>query len=172
VDGRQGEDEVGVDGIAQGRVDSLRRASGRVDCGLLAYLMQVYAALLRRNTVALDVDAWSGQTGDAEETHHFYPVLCYFRFTDARYSMARTALITLETTALIRTALDARHFGWVRGSAALEQLEESARLLLATLAEATHVPADRVERSATAAMGAPLHLRPAAIAARGPESDG
>jgi len=112
--------------------------------------MQVYAALLRRNTVTLDVDAWSGQTGDAEETHYFYPVLCYFRFTDARYSMARTALITLETAALIRTALDARHFGWVRGSAALEQLEESARLLLATLAEATHVPADRVERSATA----------------------
>ena len=147
---------------------------------VLTYLMQVYTALLRRNTVALDVDTWSGQTGDAvellarlfpegqtsagynvmvqwasaitglKEIHHFYPVLCYFRFTDARYSMARTALITLETTALIRTALGARQFGWVRNSAALEQLEGSARLLLGTLAEESHVPVDRVQRGAAA----------------------
>jgi hypothetical protein len=82
--------------------------------------------------------------------HHFYPVLCYFRFTDARYSMARTALITLEAAALIRTALDARQFGWVRHSAALEQLEGSARLLLGTLAEESHVRVDRVQRSAAA----------------------
>jgi hypothetical protein len=34
---------------------------------VLTYLMQVYTALLRRNTVALDIDAWSGQTGDAVE---------------------------------------------------------------------------------------------------------
>jgi hypothetical protein len=143
---------------------------------VLTYLMQVYAALLRRNTVALDIDTWSGQTGDAvelltrlfpegqtsagynvmvqwasamtsvKETHHFYPVLCYFRFTDARYSMARTALVTLEAAALIRTALEARHFGWVRRSAALEQLEASARLLFDTLAEESHVPV-AVERS-------------------------
>ena len=38
-------------------------------CGgsVLTYLMQVYTALLRRNTVALCVDTWSGQTGDAVE---------------------------------------------------------------------------------------------------------
>ena len=147
---------------------------------VLTYLMQVYSALLRRNTVALDIDTWSGQTGDAvelltrlfpegqtsagynvmvqwasamtsvKETHHFYPVLCFFRFTDARYSMARAALITLEAAALIRTALDARQFGWVRRSAALDQLEASARLLLATLGQASHVRADGVERSAAA----------------------
>jgi hypothetical protein len=151
---------------------------------VLTYLMQVYTALLRRNTVALEVDTWSGQTGDAvelltrlfpegqtsagynvmvqwasamtsvKETHHFYPVLYYFRFTDARYSMARTALITLEATALIRTALDARHFGWVRGSAALEQLERSARLLLATLAEEGHMATADAEKS-----GAPLRWK-------------
>jgi hypothetical protein len=77
-------------------------------------------------------------------------VLCYFRFTDARYSMARTALITLETTALIRTALDARHFGWVRRSAALEQLQESARMLVEALDEATHVPPYGAQRSGAA----------------------
>ena len=138
---------------------------------VLAYLMQVYSALLRRNTVSLDIDAWSSQTGDAvdlltrlfpegqtsagynvmvqwasamtgvKETHHFYPVLCYFRFTDARYSMARAAFVTLEATALIRTALDARQFGWVRRSAALEQLERSARMLLETLARESRVGA-------------------------------
>ena len=147
---------------------------------VLTYLMQVYTALLRRNTVALEIDTWSGQSGDAvellarlfpdrqtsagynvmvqwasaitnvKETHHFYPVLCYFRFTDARYSMARTALVTLDSAALIRTALDAREFGWLRRSAALEQLEGSARLLLETLAEATHEPPDGAQRSEAA----------------------
>jgi hypothetical protein len=77
-----------------------------------------------------------------KELHHFCLVLCYFRFTDPRYSMARTALLTLEATTLVRTALDARQFGWVRGSAALQQLEASARLLLGTLAEESHVPVD------------------------------
>ena len=147
---------------------------------VLTYLMQVYTALLRRDTVALDVDTWSGQTGDAvelltrlfpdgetsagytvmvqwasamtsvKETHHFYPVLCYFRFTDVRYSMARTASITLDAAALIRTALDAHHFGWVRGSAALEQLEGSARMLLEALAQETHVPLGAGQRSGAA----------------------
>lgn len=147
---------------------------------VLMYLMQVYTALLRRNSVALHVDTWSGETGDAvellarlfpdnqtsagynviaqwassmagvKEIHHFYPVLCYFRFTDARYSMARTALITLEAAALIRTALDASQYGWVRRSAALEQLERSAAMLLATLEEESHLRAGDAEGSTAA----------------------
>jgi hypothetical protein len=142
---------------------------------VLTYLMQVYSALLRRNTVALDIDTWSGQTGDAvelltrlfpegqtsagynvmvqwasaltnvKETHHFYPVLCYFRFTEARYSMARAAFVTLDSAALIRTALDARQFGWVRRSAAVEQLEGSARMLLETLARESGRPTGHVD---------------------------
>ena len=63
---------------------------------------------------------------------------------------ARAALMTLDAVALIRTALDARQFGWIRGSAALDQLEGSARLLLATLAEASHVPADGGQRHGAA----------------------
>jgi hypothetical protein len=150
---------------------------------VLTYLMQVYTALLRRNTVALDVDTWSGQTGDAvellarlfpdgqtsagynvmvqwasamtnvKETHHFYPVLCYFRFTDPRYSMARAAFVTLDSAALIRTALDARQFGWVHRSAALEQLEGSARMLLDTLGRESGVPTDSVDGSEAADAG-------------------
>lgn len=153
-----------------------RRRRGTAATSLvLTYLMQVYTALLRRNTVALDIDTWSGQTGDAvklltrlfpegetsagynvlvqwasamtnvKETHHFYPVLCYFRFTDAHYSMARTAFITLDSAALIRTALDARQFGWIRRSAALAQLERSARMLLNTLARETGVATGSVD---------------------------
>jgi hypothetical protein len=144
---------------------------------VVTYLMQVYTALLRRNTVALYVDSWSGETGDAvellarlfpdnqtsagynvmvqwatsmaavKETHHFYPVLCYFRFTDPRYSMARTALVTLEAAALVRTALGKDKFEWVRRSAALEQLERSTRMLLKTLAEESHVTAADVDTS-------------------------
>jgi hypothetical protein len=167
---------------------------------VLTYLMQVYTALLRRNTVALCVDIWSAQTGDAvellarlfpdgqtsagynvmaewasgmtsvKEMHHFYPVLCFFRFRDARYSMARTAFVTLEAAALIRTALDARQFGWVRRSAALEQLERSSRLLLETLVRETRVHAAVVDRGAEAVRwprrfaSAVVRLRQAGIA--------
>ena len=46
-----------------------------------------------------------------------------------------------QAVALIRTALDPRPFGWIRRSAALAQLDESARMLLATLAEENHMPA-------------------------------
>ena len=79
----------------------------------LTYLMQVYSALRKRNTLGLMVHAQSGATGDAaeliarwgprgrydggynnlsalaaqvaaiKETHHFYPVLFYFRFQEA-----------------------------------------------------------------------------------------
>ena len=47
--------------------------------------------------------------------------------------MARTALVTLDSAALIRTAP--------------EQLEGSARMLLDTLAGEAHVPADGAQRS-------------------------
>ena len=30
---------------------------------------------------------WPSAMTSVKEMHHFYPVLCYFRFTDAHYSM-------------------------------------------------------------------------------------
>ena len=68
---------------------------------------------------------WAAAMISVKETHHFYPVLCYFRFTDARYSMARTAVITLEAAALIRTALDPGHFRvgtWFRRARAARRI--------------------------------------------------
>jgi hypothetical protein len=130
--------------------------------------LQVYTALLRRNAAAVKVDTWSGQSGDAaqllarmfpraqtsggynnlsefaadmasvKETHHFYPVLYYFRFRESRYSMSRTELVAMDAAALLTTALDDEQFGWIKTSAALAQLEDSALMLLQTLSEVSH----------------------------------
>jgi hypothetical protein len=54
--------------------------------------------------------------------------------------------------ALVRTELDARQFGLVRGFAALEQLEGSACLLLDTLAEEAMYPWWRGEERRSGAM--------------------
>jgi len=129
----------------------------------LTYLMQVYTALRGRNTVGLMVQAQSGDTGDAaeliarwgpqgrfdggynnlstlarevtavKETHHFYPVLFYFRFQETYYAASRMLLVSLDAATLIRTALDPRELGWLQESAALAELEHSSTLLLRTL---------------------------------------
>lgn len=129
----------------------------------LTYLMQVYTALRGRNTVGLAVQEQSGETGDAvelvarwgprgrfdggynnlstlareltamKETHHFYPVLFYFRFEDVHYAASRILLVSLDAAALIHTALDPHELGWLQESAALAELERSSALLLRTL---------------------------------------
>lgn len=134
----------------------------------ITYIMQVYSALRSRNTLGLMVHAQSGETGDAaeliarwgpngrfdggynnlstlagefaaiKETHHFYPVLFYFRFDETFYAASRTLLIALDASALVRTALDSREQGWLQQSAALSELERTSTLLLHTLSE--HFP--------------------------------
>lgn len=129
----------------------------------LTYLMQVYTALRSRNTVGLMVQVQSAETGDAaeliarwgpggrfdggynnlstlagqvaamKETHHFYPVLFYFRFEEPFYAASRILLVTLDASALIRTALDPDELDWLRKSAGLAELERSGALLLRTL---------------------------------------
>jgi hypothetical protein len=134
----------------------------------LTYLMQVYTALRSRNTLGIAVHTQSGETGDAaellarwgpggrfdggytnlstlarefvamKETHHFYPVLFYFRFEEPEYSASRMLLIALDAAALVRTALDPRELGWLQESAALAELERGSALLLRTLGQ--HFP--------------------------------
>src|SRR5205085_12090552 len=129
----------------------------------LNYLMQVYSALRSRNTLGLGLHAQTGETSDAaellahwgpggrfdggynnlstlagevaamKETHHFYPVLFYFRFEHAFYAMSRLLLVALDAAALVRTALDRRELGWLQESAALAELESAGALLLRTL---------------------------------------
>jgi hypothetical protein len=129
----------------------------------ITYLMQVYTAVRSRNTLGLMMHTQSGETGDAaellarwgprgrfdggynnlstvasemaaiKETHHFYPVLFYFRFEDAFYAPSRILLMALDAAALVRTALDPRELGWLQESAALAELERASALLLRTL---------------------------------------
>jgi hypothetical protein len=131
----------------------------------LTYLMQVYTALRSRNTLGLMVHGQTGETGDAaeliarwgpegrfdggynnlstlagqvaaiKETHHFYPVLFYFRFQESFYAASRMLLVILDAAALIRTALDPRELGWLQKSAGLDELERSSALLLRTLTQ-------------------------------------
>lgn len=118
----------------------------------LTFFTSVYSALLRRNTFALSLhhrtlgtadaamllahlgpsgdfsDARSELTSMAEElinlyeSHHFYPLLHYFRFQDDAYSLARTALLSLDTATLIRSALDERTYSSLVRSSAVAAL--------------------------------------------------
>jgi hypothetical protein len=77
----------------------------------------------------------AGELAAMKESHHFYPVLFYFRFEHAFYAPSRILLIALDAVALARTALDPRELGWLQESAALAELERASALLLRTLNE-------------------------------------
>jgi hypothetical protein len=131
----------------------------------LTYLMQVYGALVRRNALGLSLDLASGESADAaellagmapegqisggytnfselaaqltalKETHHLYPVLFFFRFTDSCYSVSRITLLIFDTVSLIKTALsDAKH-SWVKESLAVTQAWRAAILILGMMEE-------------------------------------
>ncbi|MGG5820270.1 hypothetical protein [Falsiroseomonas sp. HW251] len=131
----------------------------------LTYIMQVYTALQRRNALGLKLHLLSGETGDAaelvarlgprgqfnggysdlaevgsgmaeaNEAHHFYPVLFYFRFHQPYYSVSRSALLALDAVTLMRSALDDQRHGWLKESAAIEQLWRASLVLVTTLEE-------------------------------------
>ena len=132
----------------------------------LSYLVQVYSALQRRNALGLKLHLLTAETGDAaelvaglgprgqfsagysnladlaadvtsaKEAHHFYPVLFYFRFHHALYSVSRIGLVALDTVTLIRTALDDEREGWLKESASVTQLWHASMLLVTTLEDA------------------------------------
>ncbi|HEX6010569.1 MAG TPA: hypothetical protein VFY87_01945 [Geminicoccaceae bacterium] len=129
----------------------------------LTYLMQIYAALRERNALGLKMHAMSAETGDAaelvaglfpdgelsggydnlselagevaetKEGHHFYQVLFYFRFREPYYSVSRTTLLALDTVSLIKSALADDKAGWVKKSAAVQQLWSVSLMLVSTL---------------------------------------
>jgi hypothetical protein len=129
----------------------------------LTYLMQIYAALRERNALGLKMHAMSAETGDAaelvaglfpdgelsggydnlselagemgdmKEGHHFYPILFYFRFREPYYSVSRTTLLALDTVSLIKSALADDKAGWLKKSAAVQQLWSVSLMLVSTL---------------------------------------
>jgi hypothetical protein len=129
----------------------------------LTYLMQVYSALHRRNALGLNLNlasAGSGdaaellarfgpqgrfegsqssvaalavEMGDAKETHHFYPVLFYFRFAEPEYAVSRMALVALDAAALVQSAFHDEAFPWLKESAAITHLGGAAGALVRLL---------------------------------------
>ncbi|GAA5507904.1 hypothetical protein Rcae01_03362 [Novipirellula caenicola] len=99
---------------------------------VLAYVISIYSRLARRNQFACEIDYRTQRTGDslvylkpyltgddpslihqdlytlashmAEllESHHFYSVLHYFRFSEPRYSMSRMLRFCLEVASLLK----------------------------------------------------------------------
>jgi hypothetical protein len=131
----------------------------------LTYLMQVYNALQRRNALGLKTYLLTAETGDAaeliaglgtdgkfsngysdlgnwademsrvKESHHFYPVLFYFRFKESFYSTSQMTLAAFDTVSLIKSALDDEEYSWLKNSTALSQLRRGAMMLVTTLAD-------------------------------------
>jgi hypothetical protein len=128
----------------------------------VTYLMQVYNALQRRNTLAYKLYLQTGETNDAAEliaglgargsfqcgytsladiavemtvsleAHHFYPVLFYFRFPRPIYGVAYFTLLALDEVSLIKSALSDDELGWLKESVPVTQLWRSAFLLANT----------------------------------------
>jgi hypothetical protein len=131
----------------------------------LTYFLEVYNALQRRNTFAMKLHSATGGTGDAaellaglgpaghfdtgythlaeigaemasfKESHHFYSVLLYFRYSEPHYAMARMALICVDTISLLKSTLDDEEFGWIKQSAAVTQIWRESMNLLAELSQ-------------------------------------
>ena len=130
---------------------------------IITYLMQLYENLKERNALGLKVHILSSETGDAaevvshlgphgqfengynnivdwsaevtrvRESHHFYPMLFFFRFREPYYSVSRTSLTSLDTVSLIKSALDNEEYGWLKESAAVEDLWRGTMKELRTL---------------------------------------
>lgn len=138
---------------------------------VLTYVMQVYGALRQRNALGLQLHSLSAETSDAgellarlgprgqfsagyshlvtlgdamatmKETHHFYPVLFYFRFRQPYYSVSEQAYLALDTVSLIRSTLADEDTAWLKEAAAVEALWRVAQMLVVTL-ETTFLPGD------------------------------
>lgn len=89
----------------------------------------------------------AGEIVSLRESHNFYPVLFYFRFRDALYSVSMASLLALDAATLLTTALDEKRYGWLRKAVAVITLREAAILLINTLQQ-TFLPKRPAESEA------------------------
>ena len=131
----------------------------------LTYLTQIYNALQQRNSVGLHLFLLSGMTGSGaemlvriapqgrvdsgfstlsdlassvaqlKEMHHFYPVLLYFRFEEAYYSVSFVTSVVLDCVSLIESAFDAKEYEWLQSSGTVAELWSGSILLLDMIQE-------------------------------------
>jgi hypothetical protein len=132
---------------------------------VLTYVMQIYNALKSRNALGLAIHTLSGNTADAaeliaglgphgqfnsgynnlstlasnavtvKESHHFYPLLFYFRFREPYYSVSQTATVLFDTVSLLKSALRDEDYDWLKESAAVAQCWQVTMLLVGMLEE-------------------------------------
>lgn len=132
----------------------------------ITYLLQLYNGVRERNTFGLKLHLLSAGTDDAaeivaglathghfdatystlaemgaeatkvKESHHFYPILTFFRFRQPFYGWSAAILRCLDTVTLIKSALDDEEFGWVKESAAVTQIWRAGILSTKLLDEA------------------------------------
>jgi hypothetical protein len=138
---------------------------------VLTYVMQIYNALRTRNALGLAIQTLSDDTGDAaelisglgphgqfnsgfttlsslafnasaiKESHHFYPLLFYFRFTEPYYSVSQTATVLFDTVSLLKSALRDEDYSWLKESATVAQCWRATMLLVGML-EAVFLPGE------------------------------
>ena len=65
----------------------------------------------------------------AKESHHFYPVLFYFRFPEVYCSISQSTLLSLDTATLIKSTLSDEKYGWLKQSEAVEHLWSASTLM-------------------------------------------
>ncbi len=130
----------------------------------LTYLLAVYNAIAHNNAAAAWMHHATGDRGDAVqlilhlgptgdfatapttistishdlveivESHHTNVALRFFRFTNPDLSLPRVALLALDTTSLIATALDSDSYRAFQRSAPVAQLRKGGRQLVTELA--------------------------------------
>jgi hypothetical protein len=169
---------------------------------VLTYVMQIYNALRSRNALALAIQTLSDDTGDAteliaglgpdgqfnsgistlstvalnatavKESHHFYPLLFYFRFSEPYYSVSQTTTVLFDSVSLIKSALSDDDYRWLKESATVAQCWRSAMLLVGMLedvflpgrpAQLSPADADARERWRTRYIAAVERLQQAGI---------
>src|SRR5690349_17529429 len=129
----------------------------------ISYLMQLYSALRERNVLGIKMQLMTGESGDAaeliaglgpegdfahgastlseiaaefakvKESHHFYPVLFYFRFDEPFYSVSRASFIALDTVTLMKTVLDSDRYARTIETSAVTQLWRAALMMVEAL---------------------------------------
>jgi hypothetical protein len=159
----------------------------------ITYLMQVYSALQRRNTMALKIKMLAGGTADAaeliagigwenrfttcystlaelgaevtnlKETHQFYPVLFYFRYREPCYATSRFSLVLFDMISLLQSIVSGES-DWIKRTAATKQVWLQGAFISEGEATAQHdVRADERERWRRRYAAAVRRLREARI---------
>lgn len=131
----------------------------------LTYLLSVLNALTQRNIFALSLHHRTGGKASAAElllgwgvggefnnaraditnmardlfqlleSHNSYPILHYFRFPEAHYSLARMTFISMDTATLIKSALHPQHYRTLINSTAVTELQTGGLYMLKQLAD-------------------------------------